>query len=445
MDVMYHDFFGPSPNVEPFSDEISQQMSRSSRLNELAQLQSYTATNLTEVADEMEGVDEDEDDVGIDSSKRPDVEDIFKVESGGNEAGESTYEKEQERLRKQITLLEAEALAPKHWALSGEVSAKHRPVDSLLEADILDIEPASKPVPIPTEETTQSLEELIKQRIKDSVFDDVERKLAPVEREYDPNRRIEILETKPNKSLAEEYEAEFMKQTGGGTTVTAKDTALKASHDEISVLFKSLCQDLDALSNWHFAPKLSKDDLIINTIPTVNKNVPSIALEEATPASVSDAQLAAPKEVYDGKLAKGNSEMVASDKKRQRTTKQRIFKQRKLEKMNREKALEALASKNNSTSEGKRMQKKALEQLMKTQNVTIIGAGGHKSLVEKDDSVKSKGDKNGSTKGASFIKGGSSVGYKNAGKRKLANMVDKGGAVKSKGDNDGLDANMLRL
>lgn len=48
----------------------------------------------------------------------------------------------------------------------GEANAKSRPVNSLLEED-LDFEHRGKQVPVVTEETTKSLEEMIKKRILD--------------------------------------------------------------------------------------------------------------------------------------------------------------------------------------------------------------------------------------------------------------------------------------
>lgn len=63
----------------------------------------------------------------------------------------------------------------KPWVLNGEVSAKSRPMNSLL-AEHLDFDVAMKLPEKITKETTNKLESLIKQRILDGLFDDPIRK-----------------------------------------------------------------------------------------------------------------------------------------------------------------------------------------------------------------------------------------------------------------------------
>lgn len=67
-------------------------------------------------------------------------------------------------LSKQIATLEAENVAPKPWALSGEASSRSRPINAILEED-LEFENVSKQVPVVTEERVKGLEDKIKQRI----------------------------------------------------------------------------------------------------------------------------------------------------------------------------------------------------------------------------------------------------------------------------------------
>jgi len=78
----------------------------------------------------------------------------------------STHQKQQLALAKQIAELEQEAIGPKDWTLMGEATSRARPENSLLEED-LDFEHTAKVVPVVTEETVKTLEELIKRRILD--------------------------------------------------------------------------------------------------------------------------------------------------------------------------------------------------------------------------------------------------------------------------------------
>lgn len=78
----------------------------------------------------------------------------------------STHEKTQQALRRQIAELEQQVIGPKDWTLMGEASAKSRPENSLLEED-LDFEQVGKVVPVVTEESVKTLEDMIKIRIRD--------------------------------------------------------------------------------------------------------------------------------------------------------------------------------------------------------------------------------------------------------------------------------------
>ncbi|KAI9208522.1 U3 small nucleolar ribonucleoprotein complex, subunit Mpp10 [Polychytrium aggregatum] len=311
---------------------------------------------------------EDGDDNKITADK---VKDLFDAAfDEAEDQGLSTFEKQQLKLQEQIKEVEAEALAEKSWTMRGEAGSKTRPMNSLLEEE-LDVELAAKPVPAITEEKTKSLEDLIKQRIKDNLFDDVEKKIPTKPREFDPNRRIELNDQKSSRSLAEEYEDDYMRQkqaaASGGATVTAKDEALQKQHEEIDELFSSLCHNLDILSNWHFTPKRATVDLEV--LPSVS--VPAIQMEEVTPAAVSDAALLTAKEVYAGQVGKSEEEKTSEDRKRERNKRKAIMRKEKAEKERNRKIMEKSHPEKIDT--GKRAKEKAVESLMGQKNVTIIG------------------------------------------------------------------------
>lgn len=116
-----------------------------------------------------------------------------------------------------------------------------------------------KVAPTVTEETTRTIEDVIKQRILAHQFDDVERRVAVDPNQFLPSRYIELQDTKSQKSLAEVYEDEFRDQRerelGNDPVVHELDKDLMKRHDEIEALFEDLAARLDALSNAHFTPK----------------------------------------------------------------------------------------------------------------------------------------------------------------------------------------------
>ncbi|XP_074286823.1 M phase phosphoprotein 10-like [Silene latifolia] len=227
----------------------------------------------------------------------------------------STHERERKKLQAKIKLMEEANLAAKDWTMKGEVTASKRPRDSALEVD-LDFEHNLRPPPVITEEVTTSLEDIIKKRISEGRFDDVQR--APKLPSVAPKERKELDDNKSKKGLAEIYEEEYAQQTGLAAAPLSDNDELRK---EASELFKKLCLKLDALSHFHFAPKPVMEDM---TIPT---NVPALAMEEIAPVAVSDAAMLAPEEVFAGKGdIKEDAELTKEDRKRKRAAKKRKFK-----------------------------------------------------------------------------------------------------------------------
>ncbi|XP_056100116.1 U3 small nucleolar ribonucleoprotein protein MPP10 [Rhinichthys klamathensis goyatoka] len=252
-----------------------------------------------------------------DESEGEEVEDILggKAKNLLKPEVKSSFEKRQEKMQKHIEELENAALSEKPWQLSGEVSAQTRPENSMLEEDVA-FDQASRMAPAITEETTLQIEDIIKQRIKDQVWDDVVRKEKPKEEVFEYKKRLTLDHEKSKLSLAEVYEQEYIKQTQD-----KKEEEENPAHVEIQKLMDTLFLKLDALSNFHFTPKPHVPEV------KVVSNLPSISMEEVAPVNASDATLLAPEEIKEKNKAGdilGNTEKTTTDKKRERRKKKKL-------------------------------------------------------------------------------------------------------------------------
>ncbi|GMJ06697.1 hypothetical protein like AT5G66540 [Hibiscus trionum] len=244
-----------------------------------------------------------------------DDEHVDKKVKNQRKDGLSKHEKELDELRSKIEQMEKANLDPKVWTMRGEVTAAQRQKNSALEVD-LDFEHNVRPAPVITEEVTASLEDLIKTRISEGLFDDVQK--APTLSSKAPREVKELDDNKSKKGLAEIYEEEFVQKTDPASAPLTFSDELKK---EASMLFKKLCLKLDALSHFHFTPKPVVEDMSIQT------NVPALAMEEIAPMAVSDAAMLAPEEVFSGKGdIKEEAEMTKADRKKRRANKKRKFK-----------------------------------------------------------------------------------------------------------------------
>ncbi|CAI0547354.1 unnamed protein product [Linum tenue] len=217
----------------------------------------------------------------------------------------STHEKEVQKIKSEIEKMEKANLDPKTWTMQGEVTAANRPKNSALEVD-LDFEHNVRPVPVITEEVTQSLEEIIKKRIIEGQFDDI--KKAPGLPSKAPRELKTVDENKSNKGLAEVYEEEYVQQTDPAAAPLSFSDEQK----------KEVIEDM-----------------------SIQSNVPALAMEEIAPVAVSDAAMLAPEEVFSGKgNVKAEVELTQTERKRRRAKKKRKFKAVETKKMASKKARE---------------------------------------------------------------------------------------------------------
>ena len=180
----------------------------------------------------------------------------------------STYELRQIRLKKKIQRMEQDAInqaggdEKKLWQMKGEITAAERPENSLLQ-EHLDYDTVSKQAPIITEQVSKRLEDIIVQRIKDRAFDNVERKIKPIENPYEYKKKLILDQEKSKLSLAEVYEQEYLKQKNAleeslNTPGMLDNQGNDETPKEVESLRKSmkiLFSKLDSLTHFHFTPK----------------------------------------------------------------------------------------------------------------------------------------------------------------------------------------------
>ena len=138
--------------------------------------------------------------------------------------------------------LEAAAIGEKSWLLKGEAGAKERPMNSALETD-LEFEHVMAPAPVISAEITQKLEDIIKQRIIEGRFDDVER-VEPVEERVSEKELLQLDDTKSTKGLGDIYADGNTKQKAGVALGEKEDPTVA----EAKKLWAMLSYRLDALS-----------------------------------------------------------------------------------------------------------------------------------------------------------------------------------------------------
>ena len=187
----------------------------------------------------------------------------------------SSFERAQAALKDQIAALETENVeSARPWSLRGEINARQRPSDSLLE-EAVDFDNLSRPVPQITEERTEEIEDVIKRRIGEAAWDDVERKdgrdltllngMTRGDQQKSARALLEDVATAgPQRSLAQVYEDEAATKLTGQS---AQSEEMKEKQGELTALFAKICRHVDGLSGNRFAPKVYvQSDFQIKTL-----------------------------------------------------------------------------------------------------------------------------------------------------------------------------------
>ena len=283
-----------------------------------------------EQEEEIEDEDDDEQSDGSDMDIR-DVDDLpvdkntdvlsklMEASDSDEESGpktKSSFEKEQEIESAKMRKLEQQNLESKPWQLQGEASATARPTNSLLE-EYLPFDAVSRDPPTVTVETSEKLEQILKLRISNASWDDVERKIKPEKQPFEFRRRLELEQNKSKLSLAQVYEKEFNDKKKADEPFVEEKSAAQIEVEQMS---RSVLLKLSALSSFHFTPRLPEP-----SVQMIN-NLPAITVEEAIPEATSSVTLVAPQEIAapEKRVTKGKSEREDVDKKRERRFKKKF-------------------------------------------------------------------------------------------------------------------------
>lgn len=383
-DIHYADFFEPPPRKVTKSELQSNYLARQERKKAAASAED----DEDDEAQMQRAMADVRRDLFDDESEAEDSEDALSdVDPSDPKSRKSAHERRQAKLAEEIRKLEAASVQKREWTLAGEAKAVDRPMNSLLEED-LDFERTGKPVPVITAAVSESIEDLIKRRILAQEFDEVIRRRPDAENAaVRRGGAFELDDTKNEKSLAELYEEEHVKNTNPDTYMSKADEKLKAEEAEIEGLWKDVSAKLDALSSWHYKPKPAAPSL------TVVADVATVTMEDAQPATASGLagaeSMLAPQEIYKAgkdKDAVEKGEVVRKDA--APVAKQEMTREEKLRRRRREKER---MRKRGGLEAGKRPEgKKAKE---KRETVGELKRGGVRVIGKTGEILDAQGQK----------------------------------------------------
>ena len=278
----------------------------------------------------------------------------------------------------------------KDWSTKGEILGKERPKDSLL-TKAMDFEVGLKAPPIPDREFTDKLENMIKQRIIDDIFDD------PIKKDFinlneQKKAENELDFEKSKKGLGEIYEEKYL---GNENTESKVDEIKKDCDDLCNQLFDIFKQMTNGTST-PYGLKGKKEDLINIT------NIPAIQIEDkGNFVSDNTEKIKSGKEMLNiKKLRTKNKEEMTSEElknihnKKKRNIKNRIHKKENKKKL--EELTTMLGSKFEAKIKMKQEKNKKLEKMDKSQGKEYKSGnffGKINDMVVKDEEKKKKNNK----------------------------------------------------
>ena len=291
----------------------------------------------------------------------------------------------------QIKEIEEKMISKKEWSTRGEVLGKERPKDSLL-TKAMDFEVGLKAPPIPDREYTDKLENMIKQRILDDLFDDPIKKNIINLNEEKKADNDELNFEKSKKGLGEIYEERYL---GNEKTENKVDEIKKECDDLCNKLF-DIFKSMTNGSATPYGLKGKKEQDINIT------NIPAIQIEDiGNFISDNKEKIKSGKELYNpNKIRRKNKEEMTSDElrnihnKKKRNIKSRIHKKENKKKM--EELTQMLGSKFEAKIRMKQEKNKRIEKIDKTQGKEYKSGkffGKINEMAEKEEEKKKKNNK----------------------------------------------------
>jgi U3 small nucleolar RNA-associated protein MPP10 len=175
-----------------------------------------------------------------------------------------------------INNIEQRLIGEKDWTMKGEITGKYRPVNSLLESN-LDFKVTKRPPPIPSVEWSNKIENLIRIRVSNDLFDDPKR-VSTKEKLKLNDINDQLVFEKSNKGLAELYEEDWYKENQEGGLKEVKSQEKK----EIEEMVEELFDMFGKLTSNQFVGDRIKTEM--NLI----KDVESIELKDVSKHIISD-------------------------------------------------------------------------------------------------------------------------------------------------------------
>ena len=276
----------------------------------------------------------------------------------------------------------------KEWSTRGEILGKERPKDSLL-TKAMDFEVGLKAPPIPDREYTDKLESMIKQRIKDDLFDDpIKKQIINLNENKKPNDN-ELNFDKSKKGLGEIYEEKYL---GNEKTETKIDEIKKDCDDLCNKLFDIFKQMTNGTAN-PYGIKGKKED-IANI-----SNMPAIQIEElGNFLSDNKDMIKSGKEIFNpNKIRNKNKEEMTPEElrnihnRKKRNIKNRIHQKEQKRKLN--ELTQQLGSKFEAKIKMKQEKDKKMQKMDKSNTTEYKSTkffGKINEMAEKDNEKKKK-------------------------------------------------------